>query len=520
MTVMPTLNLRGALAALTLIPALALLPSCEADLPTMADYEAYAWSGLDETGGDCRPILLGDPTDIAVPAPEAVTSSAYLAELADVKARNASLSDADRENMAYWTNNPVIRWNEIALELVAKYNLIPGPNPDGTYTLPDPSNPGGTSPFPFSHPPYAVRALSYLSTAQFDGLIASWHYQFDYDRPAPYLVDGGIVPGYVDNGLPAYPSADAVVAEVSRRVLTAMFPLEADYLADLAERHEQALLDAGMNVPSDLAAGRLIAEHVAGLALDRAATDGMSRAQCSKAVSDSIAQAALDRFGWQWINQEIPRRPVGLVPLYGQVQTWHLPSVLDTRPPAPPAVGSAEYEADVAILVDYKENLTVENRMLANFWEDGLGTYTPPGHWNDIAKRYALRDRLNPLRTARMFCYLNQAMMDAGISCWDAKYYYHYPRPIQNIPDFQTIVGTPNFPSYTSGHSVFSAAGSEVLAYLFPDDAAQFRQWAQDAARSRVVGGIHWTFDATVGTDQGIAVAAYTLDVARADGTN
>ncbi|MCB0634885.1 MAG: phosphatase PAP2 family protein, partial [Lewinella sp.] len=104
------------------------------------------------------------------------------------------------------------------------------------------------------------------------------------------------------------------------------------------------------------------------------------------------------------------------------------------------------------------------------------------------------------------------------ISCWDAKYYYHYPRPISTIEGFKTIAGTPNFPSYTSGHSVFSAAGADVLAHIFPAEASLVRGWAEEAAISRVYGGIHWTFDATVGTEQGRAVAQYTIDRAKSDG--
>ena len=156
----------------------------------------------------------------------------------------------------------------------------------------------------------------------------------------------------------------------------------------------------------------------------------------------------------------------------------------------------------------------------SNFWQDGLGTYTPPGHWNAIAKELIVKNKMNPLRTTRTYAYLNMAMMDAGISCWDAKYYYHYPRPIQLIEGFETIAGTPNFPSYTSGHSVFSAAGAEVLAYIFPAEASTVRAWAEEAAISRVYGGIHWTFDATIGTDQGRKIAEYTLDVAAIDGAD
>ena len=277
---------------------------------------------------------------------------------------------------------------------------------------------------------------------------------------------------------------------------------------------------SGGYVQSDIDAGKLIGEEISAIALARASTDGMKKAQAPKSVSDSLAAEALARFGWQWINQEIPQRPVGLAPLYGRVTMWNVPNVELTRPVPPPNFDSPEYLADVQVLKDYADNITVETRSIANFWQDGLGTYTPPGHWNEFTKEFVVKYKLNPLRTARTFAYLNMAMMDGGISCWDAKYYYHYPRPIQNIPGFKTIAGTPNFPSYTSGHSVFSAAAAEVLAYIFPAEASLVRGWAEEAAISRVYGGIHWTFDAYIGTDQGRDVASYTIAVAAADGAD
>jgi len=86
------------------------------------------------------------------------------------------------------------------------------------------------------------------------------------------------------------------------------------------------------------------------------------------------------------------------------------------------------------------------------------------------------------------------------------------------IPGFKTILGTPNFPAYTSGHSTFSAAAAEVLAHFFPDNAVKVRNWAEESAMSRVYGGIHWTFDATVGTEQGIQVGTYAVSRAQLDG--
>lgn len=494
--------------------------SCMKDLPTELAFESYTFSSIDETGGNWKPVLVENGAAIEISAPAPVSSDSYQGELAELKEILSQASEADKQAVHRWTNNPVVRWNEIALELIAKYNLIPGPNEDGTYTLPNPANPAGPPAFPFAHPPYASRALAYLSVAQFDGLITAWHYKFTFDREAPYLVDESIPHEFVPNPLPSYPADGAVVASASVAVLKAMFPLEAEYLENLEQDHLHALMLSGEHVKSDLDAGIVIGQEIAAMALQRASSDGMKNAQAPKSVSDSLANAAFERFGWKWENLEVPRRPVGLTPLFGQVTMWNVPNVEATRPPVPPAPDSPEYLEDVKLLREYEANRTVERRRIANFWQDGLGTYTPPGHWNEFANRFIVKYKLNTLRSARTLAYMNMAIMDAGISCWDAKYYYHYPRPIQLIEGFETIAGTPNFPSYTSGHSAFSAAGAEVLAYIFPQEANQVREWAKEAAISRVYGGIHWTFDALVGTNQGINVAQYSIDKAKTDGAD
>lgn len=497
-----------------------LLISCEKDLPTFLSYENYTFSSTDEDGGTWNPILIDNGDEIIIPAPSDITSAEYLQELSELKQEVSQMTNAEKQAIKYWSDNSTIRWNEIALELIAKYNLIPGPNADGTYTLPNPSNPSGPPAFPFAHPPYAVRALAYLSVAQFDGLIAAWHYKYTFNRPAPFKQDSDINYAYPDNNIPSYPSDGAVLASVSRKVLTAMFPLEEEYLEAKEAEHLRSLLLSGGYVESDIEAGKIIGNEIALKALERAATDGMKNAQTPKPVSDSITNAAFNRFGWKWINLEIPQRPVGLTPLYGKVKMWNVPNVELTRPIPPPNLDSQAFLDDVAILKDYADNMTTERRRIANFWQDGLGTYTPPGHWNDFTREFIVKYKLNPLRSARTFAYINMAMMDGGISCWDAKYYYHYPRPIQLIDGFKTIAGTPNFPSYTSGHSVFSAAAAAVLAYIFPEEAELVRSWAEEAALSRVYGGIHWTFDAYIGTEQGVDVAEYTIDVASVDGAD
>ncbi|HYG18753.1 MAG TPA: phosphatase PAP2 family protein [Ohtaekwangia sp.] len=511
-------SLRIQFAGLCLV--LLAVVSCEHDLPRYAAFSDYDFSGLDENAGSWEPILLSTTDHIEIGAPDDAESDAYQEELDELKSEIENLSSGQRKAAEYWTNNPILRWNEIALELAAKYNLIPGPNPDGTYTLPNPATPDGPPAFPFAHPAYTSRALAYLSVAQYDGLLTAWNYKYSYNRLAPYHYDNTIPSLYAQTSLPAYPSDGAVIAVVSRDILTAMFPLEKDYLAARAEEHLNSLRWSGANVQSDIVAGSYIGTEVTKVTMARAANDGMKKAQCPKPVSDSIKASAFARLGWQWENLEVPVRPVGLAPLFCRVQMWNVPNVEDVRPGPPPAPGSAEFQVAAKELQDIQNNMTEGRRKIANWWQDGLGTYTPPGHWNRFAKEFMIKYRQNPVRSARTFAYMNMAIMDAGIACWDAKYFYHYPRPIQAIPGFKTILGTPNFPSYTSGHSTFSAAASEVLGYVFPAEAEQCEAWALEAAESRIYGGIHWRFDSEVGIQQGKDVASYTLERMQSDGAD
>jgi hypothetical protein len=112
------------------------------------------------------------------------------------------------------------------------------------------------------------------------------------------------------------------------------------------------------------------------------------------------------------------------------------------------------------------------------------------------------------------------AMHDAAVGCWDAKYTYFNARPSQLDTDLRTAVGLPNFPAYTSGHSTFSAAAATVLAYLFPGDTAYFTAQMDEAAISRLYGGIHYRSDIEVGKDHGKRIGGYTVRFAQADGAD
>ena len=496
-----------------------LVQSCQKEADTLMDFEPYGFSGLDDNGGTWKPILLTSGSQVTVPTPDDVTSAAYLQEVADLKTTVNALTEDQKTAVEYWGANSLIRWNEIANNLSAKYNLPPAPNPDGSYSAPDAANPSAYPNFPFSHPPYSCRMFAYWGGAQFDALIAVWNQKYAHNRPAPYNVDGSVATLLPENDLPSYPSEDAAIATVSEVILGAMFPLEKEFIAAKAAELRNARIWAGMNVQSDIAAGDSIGKAVATVFINRSKTDKMKFANTTVAGADSIENAAQAMWGWHWENLENPQRRVGILPKYGKVTPWFIPSVEAVRPGPPPAPGSAEFNEDVAELESFDDNLTQEQRDIALFWNDGPSTYTPTGHWNRIAYDYIINNKLNPLRTARVFAYLNMAEMDAGISCWDTKYYYHYPRP-SGASSVKVLIPIPNFPSYTSGHSTFSGAAAEVLSYLFPEGASEFSHKAEEAGASRVYARIHYRFDCDAGLTAGKAIGTYAVNVAAQDGAN
>lgn len=494
-----------------------LFAGCEKELELNEEIAVYDYDSLDENAGAWDPVYLGKASDIPLAAPLASSTPEYKAEVDALKKAGENLTQEQQNAIQFWGANPLVRWNEIARGLVAKYNLPPAANPDGTYPVPSAANPGAYPNFPFANPPYASRAYAYWSAAQFDALVVAWKYKKDYNRVAPYVADPSLKTALPKVNLPSYPSEDAVIAAVSREILTFMFPLEAAFLKKMAEEQVSVRTWAGMNVRSDLEAGEAIGKAVAALFLTRARTDNMGRAVGNQAIWDSLANIAIQKYGWQWQSQESPKRP-GMLTGFGQVKPWCVPNIEAVRPGPPPALNSPQFQAAMEELKKLDKNLTTEQRRIANYWGDGVSTYTPPGHWNKIASEIIIEKRLNPIRTARTYAYLNMSLMDAGISCWDTKYFYYYPRPSQAIPGFKSILGLPNFPSYTSGHSTFSAAAATVLGHIFPDKAAEMDRMAREASESRIYGGIHYRFDCEVGLAVGRKIGDYSVVVARVDG--
>lgn len=497
--------------------------ACNNEIPRGVEFTSYTYSSTDDDGGSWTPILLTSGADVMIDAPADVASSEYLAELAEVKSTSSSLTEEQQEIVDYWGNNPLIRWMEIAEELAAKYNLPPDPGPEGNY--PPPTGPTADAPaspdFPFAHPPFTSRMYAYVSAAAYDATISSWHYKYLYNRPAIYQTDGSITQAYPANDIPSYPSDGAAITTTMQKILSALFPNDVAFLTEKAEECRNSRIWSGLACASDIAAGDSIGSYVASVYITRSKNDNAKFAQTDKPTYLGIVDSIEGVWGSQWTiwkNTDIPPRPVGVTPRYGNVTTWWVPDVATVRPGPPPAIGSPEYLEAEKEMIDLTKNVTKEQEKLAFEWSDGPATYTPAGHWNLIASEKMIGATLNPLRTARVYAYLNTAIGDATIACWDSKYYYFYPRPSQQVSEVKTAFMTPNFPSYLSGHSTMSGAAAEALTHFFPSDASEFDQMASDASNSRIYARIHWRFDCTTGIEVGSACAGYAISAAMTDG--
>ena len=330
----------------------------------------------------------------------------------------------------------------------------------------------------------------------------------------------------VDKALPA---SLAVLSGVSVEMLKLLFPAAVEEITLRAADQRNAALWSGKASSSDIAAGLALGKSVAAQFITRARGDGMGAAVGNKAQWQALADTATKHGETPWISLEDPQRPP-MLPFFGLrkagvsngVKAWRMTSqdIIDNRPTPPPSTSSAEMKAEVDEVKYYAENLTRERLAIVHKWADGAGTYTPPGHWNDIAAEYIRDANYSEVRAARAFALLNMTLHDAAVACWDTKFFYFNPRPSQMNHAIKTGTGIPNFPAFTSGHSTFSGSAATVLSYLFPDHEDYFQSEANEAAMSRLYGAIHYRTDVEVGLDQGKTVGGFTVSFALTDGAD
>ena len=465
-------------------------------------------TSVDADGGNWRTVILKSASDISVPQPLPITSDAYKTELAAIK--NGILASTPEQNAAvnYWAVGGVVRWNQIARQLVAKYNVPPGYD----YATGQVSSANAAN--PYAGAPYAARIYALLSVAQYDALVVAWRAKYQYNRPS--LENQGVIARVPILDVPSYPSEDAAIAEASYQVLAYLFPNEVSFLKAKATEHKQSQLWAGASVPSDVKAGEDIAAALVPKILERARNDRFT----ASTDPNNTWQTALSKapYNQKWKSLEIPERPP-ILPLAGNVRTWFdSTTIFRALPAAPPATTSAEFQKALSEVRELSDTRTREQWRIATYWENGPNTYLLSGLWNFLAEDYIRQNGQNELRAARTYALLNRAMQDATTATWRAQYTYFVPRPAQLDPGIKTATTMLNTPSYVADRATVSTAAATVLAYLFPDEATRLNAQAAEASLSGLYSGTQYRFDNEAGATWGTLIGQLAVTGAKVDG--
>jgi hypothetical protein len=277
-----------------------------------------------------------------------------------------------------------------------------------------------------------------------------------------------------------------VTAAAAATVLAYFYPEKADSILQIARAASQTRIDAGLQFPSDVEAGWKLGEEVGKKIIEKAKNDGST-------------------IVWDGKKNTDPKKWTGPFPL-GITLAKYTPMVLSSpeqfRPAAPP-----DFESEMKELKNFKKNSNTT--YIAYYWAN-----TGYGLWNDLAseKMFEYRIADDAPAAARIYAILNMASHDAAISVMDAKYAYWGIRPVQYDSTYKSLLQTPPFPGYPSGHAMGTSASAAVLSYFFPADAKQFEKMAKECADSRFYAGIHFRTDNEVGTQMGKEVGQYIVE--------
>lgn len=225
-----------------------------------------------------------------------------------------------------------------------------------------------------------------------------------------------------------------------------------------------------------------------------------------------------------------PQFAAPLQPCWGNLRNFVLPQPSTCAPVPPPPFDDANPEApfykEMMEVYNTTTQLTQAQRDIAFFWADGVATITPPGHWISILNQLTTENEWTLDVTCEAYAKLGIAVGESFISCWRAKYVHNLLRPItciRNTVDlaWNSPIGTPPFPEYPSGHSTQSGAAAQVLTDMFGHLAfedhtydgflearsfSSFFDAADEAAISRLYGGIHFRSAIENGVTQGICI--------------
>lgn len=366
-----------------------------------------------------------------------------------------------------------------------------------------------------STPEYASRALAMMSAAMYD---------------AGNSIDNESASVYVHVTAPAGSSDVAAVAQAAHDVLVYIYPAQKSAFDAQLAVHLNGL---GATARSNgIAVGQQVAAAIIAMRVNDGSTGYVDYTPGSGAGV------------WQ---PTYPAYAPAENPQWATLSPFLMTSDSQFRSAGPPSLSSAQWIADYNQVKDLgsvnSTTRTADQSEIAQFWNDPTGTSTPPGHWNMIADVVAQQKNLSLADATRMLAELNLTLGDAAIVAWDDKYAFNFWRPIQAIPvggdngaltadpNWLPLINTPPFPEYVSGHSTFSGAAAAVLDSFFGANTSftitstspgqngftrsfnSFDQAAQEAAMSRIYGGIHFGTSVQDGLVAGTALGNYVASI-------
>jgi membrane-associated phospholipid phosphatase len=422
-------------------------------------------------GGNGRQTTILDypAIDMSVGVPAA--SFDQKQELARLEAVQRARPANSPEVIRRWSGEAVtLPWTRLMLEMFVKHKISPT---------------------------RAARGAALLHVAMHDALVLARGQAKVRGIQSPSLQESQAAATGVEPERYGIPSMHAAVASAAAGVLGYLFPSEQSNFDRIAEQVGQSRLWAGADFPLGVEFGLALGKQVGERVVGYAERDGAERGWLGLRLQWYGEGRWYGPGAWEPTPPYFYYPPTE--PFAPGWKPWVLASPSQFRP-TPPAFGSPKFIRDLREVVEIQRNLTPAQERIAKFWVDGSGSVTPPGHWNQIAIDLVVREKLDAAATAQVFAALNIALADTFIAAWDAKYYYWTIRPVTAARhvfgmDIKPAILTPPFPSYVSGHAANSGAAAQVLSAFFPKDAQRLQAMAEEAAMSRLYGGIHYRYD-------------------------
>lgn len=315
-----------------------------------------------------------------------------------------------------------------------------------------------------------------------------------------------------------------------------------DYLIDLGKENVYGMVEQ-LDTNSEIHQNSVkLGREIAGAVLNWSASDMYKETR-----SYPIFEPGKEEGDWQ---PTPPTYSNAIEPYWGEIRTMVLDSAAQF-PPAPPAEfnknkGSEFHQLAVEV-IDAVSKTGEKEEAIARHWDCnpfvsinkghlmyGKRQLTPGGHWMGIARTGMRLQGVDMAEATEVYCLTSIALFDAFISCWDEKYKTNVIRPETYINRYiekgwRPLLETPMFPEHTSGHSVISNAAATILTNkvgpevaftdsvntpygLPPRDFSSFFNASEEAAISRLYGGIHYMPAITNGIEQGRKVGGFVLE--------